>query len=112
MEEKLLKIINHYGYRNQLKKLSEEVYELQEAINNYMCYVYYPPEEYLDKDYNEYLREHIAEEIADCMVLIEQFKNYYDISSEEKESEYANICMNPQMLCYMKEVRRKKLNVI
>ena len=32
MKNNLLKIINHYGISNQLKKLSEEIFELQEAI--------------------------------------------------------------------------------
>ena len=83
MEGKLLRIINHYGYRNQLKKLSEEVYELQEAIRDFenqkeVCENIGCKELHVDKE-----QKHIAEEIADVMVLIEQFKNYYDISSEE-----------------------------
>lgn len=35
MESKFLKIINHYKPRHQLKKLSEEVYEMQEAVLDY-----------------------------------------------------------------------------
>ena len=72
MEEKLLKIINHYGYRNQLRKLSEECYELIESIID---------GELLELD-NKAI-EHITEEIADVMVMLEQFKFYYGISSEE-----------------------------
>lgn len=78
MEGNLLRIINHYGVNNQQRKLNEEVFELQEAIIE--CendeYNYYEEVENSHK-------KHIAEEIADVMVLLEQFKNYYDISSEE-----------------------------
>lgn len=31
-DEKLEKICQHYGIRHQLKRLSEEVFELQEAV--------------------------------------------------------------------------------
>lgn len=72
MSEELLKIINHYGLTPQLKQLSEEVYELIEAI-------------LLDVDDEESL-EHIKEEIADVIVMVEQFRLYYDIDiSEIKE---------------------------
>ena len=78
MEEKLLKIINHYGVNNQQRKLQEEVFELNEAIITCECdeYNYYEEVEKSNK-------KHIAEEIADVMVMLEQFKLYYDISSEE-----------------------------
>lgn len=69
MEEKLLKIINHYGVNNQQRKLQEEVFELNEAI--------------LEHRFADGITYHIAEEIADVMVMLEQFKLYYDISSEE-----------------------------
>ena len=81
MKEDLLKIINHYGVRHQQKKLNEEVFELQEAIRDY-------EEDYIKVDCNEewvlpFIKEHLTEELADVMVLIEQIKLYYDISSEE-----------------------------
>ena len=79
MKEDLLKIINNYGISNQLKKLSEEVFELQEAI--------------IDAEYNRYVGvirkpgekaiEHIEEEYADCCVVLEQFKAYYDLDNDK-----------------------------
>lgn len=82
MKEKLLKIINTYGVMPQLKYFQSEVFELNEAI---MILEHY--EEYAnDQDYQTTLKkqkEHIAEEIADVMVMLEQFKLYYGISSEE-----------------------------
>ena len=73
MENKLKKIINNYGVLNQVRKFNEECYELTEAIFDY---------EYAETP-NEKLKEHIAEEIADVMVLLEQFKLYYGLTSEE-----------------------------
>ena len=35
MREKLEKIIKNYGTRHQLKKLSEELFEFQEAVRDY-----------------------------------------------------------------------------
>ena len=71
MNGKLKNIINNYGVNAQQRQLVEEVFELQEAIIQYE-----EPRRYHSK-------EHIAEEIADCYVMIEQFRLYYGISSEE-----------------------------
>jgi len=69
MEEKLLKIINHYGVIQQLKYFQSEVFELNEAI------VRHDEEGYP----NDISTEHIAEEIADVEVMLLQFKEYYHI---------------------------------
>lgn len=74
MREKLLKIINNYGTRNQLKYLYTELYEFTEAIIEY------------EEDENGNIRtqlNHIQEEIADLMVMLEQFKAYYNLSNED-----------------------------
>lgn len=79
MKDNLLKIITHFGVRHQIKKLSEEVFELQEAI--------------IDAEYNRYVGvirkpgerviEHIEEEFADCMVLLEQIQEFYNLREEK-----------------------------
>lgn len=66
IEEKFLKIIKHYGIENQLKKLSEEIYELQEAI-------------LLDVGDTKSLK-HICEERADVDVLLRQIDEYFGIN--------------------------------
>ena len=79
MNENLLKIINHYGVMPQLKYFQSEVYELGEAIWEYQSSGWdFDNEdcEELEKKYSN----HIAEEIADVMVMLEQFRLYYDIS--------------------------------
>jgi NTP pyrophosphatase (non-canonical NTP hydrolase) len=79
MKEDLLKIINHYGVMPQLKYFQSEVFELNEAIINRELHWNYDTEIQDIKP----LDEHITEEIADVMVMIEQFRHYYNISSEE-----------------------------
>lgn len=68
MKEKLLRIIRHYGLRNQLRKLNEEVFELIEAIRDTRFYL---------------SKNHIEEEFADVMVLLSQIKHFYNLDSEK-----------------------------
>lgn len=81
MDKDLLEIINHYGVLKQLKYFQSEVFELNEAI---MILEHY--EEFAnDQDYQPTLKkqkEHIAEEIADVRVMLEQFIEYYNIDRE------------------------------
>jgi len=81
MNEKLLKIINHYEVNNQQRKLQEEIFELQEAITTHELKKSVEYEIPLTEIIGT--KEDITEEIADVMVLLEQFKLYYEITSEE-----------------------------
>lgn len=69
--EDVLKIINHYGVNSQQRKFAEEVFELQEAITKAINPI------------NVERKFSIAEEIADCIVLLTQFKEYYQITDEQ-----------------------------
>ncbi len=73
--EKSLKIINHYGAMKQLKYFQTEIFELNEAIIR--------TEEELRIDgflsITEENKKHIAEEIADIQVMLNQFKEYYEL---------------------------------
>ena len=80
MKEDLLKIIKHYGVNAQQRKLAEEVFELQEAITTHELKNGVSYEIPLTELTNT--KEHIAEEIADVMVLLNQFKDYYNIPGE------------------------------
>lgn len=84
MKEDLLKIIRHYGLENQLKYIHSEYYELDEAIivDNWAKDIL-TTKEY--KDYKKESIKHIAEEIADVMVMLKQFQYYYDIEDSEIE---------------------------
>jgi uncharacterized protein YabN with tetrapyrrole methylase and pyrophosphatase domain len=70
---KLETICQHYGIRKQIKKLSEEVFELQEAVIEHETV-----EDITEKLYTD----HIAEELADVMVLWEQIRVHYGIPSQ------------------------------
>lgn len=74
MNDKLKKIIKHYGVLPQLKYFQSEVYELTEAI----LWEGFTTNNYIDT-------KHIAEEIADCIVMLKQFQLYYCIKDEEIE---------------------------
>ncbi len=80
MKEDLLKIFKHYGELPQLKHFNSEVFELNEAIINYETINNYDKEESNFKIYgNRLLIEHITEEIADVLVMLSQFIEYYKI---------------------------------
>ena len=64
------KIIEHYGVRKQLKKLSEEVYELQEAVIEY------------GRMPSPVNKGNVVEEIADVFVLLKQFADWFKITPE------------------------------
>ena len=87
-DEKLEKICQHYGIRKQLKKLSEEVFELQEAVidtdqewhistDDPMVNIGKPTIQHISRNLGN-----IAEELADVMVLWEQIRLHYDIPSQ------------------------------
>ncbi len=86
MKEKLLKIIEHYGVMPQLKYFQSEVFELNEAILQYEHINNYDKTSSNFKTYiNNDMMYHIAEEIADVQVMLNQFKEYYKISDEQIE---------------------------
>lgn len=82
MKEDFLKIIQHYGVKNQQRKIAEEEFELNEAITQ---------REYQSTDEKpyeiaEFEKSHIIEEIADVTVLLRQFQYYYGIEDSQIES--------------------------
>lgn len=79
MKEDLLKIINHYGVNKQLKYIHSEYFELDEAIINY------EQDDYYDIEEETNLKQHIAEEIADIMVMLKQFQYYYGLEDSTIE---------------------------
>lgn len=75
-----LDIMNHFGIRNQMKKLNEECYEFIEAVDNYEDYKLF------NKDTSEeesLARSFVIEECADILILLTQFIALYDIEKKE-----------------------------
>lgn len=80
MKQDLLEIINHYGLMKQLKYFQSEVFELNEAIiKKEIDYGSSDTTISMDKDN----LKHIAEEIADVQVMLDQFQHYYGIEDKE-----------------------------
>lgn len=75
MEKDLLKIIETYGVLNQLKHFQSEVYEITEAIIEYETESFYCLPS----------TKHIAEEIADVLVMLNQFIEYYKLDRNNIE---------------------------
>lgn len=78
LEEKEKQIINHYGVLPQLKYFQSEVFELNEAI---LEYDHFYKNTGKAMTYYNMSTEHIAEEIADVQLMLNQFKEYYSISN-------------------------------
>ena len=81
MKEDLLKIIGKYGTSHQLKKLSEEIFEFQEAVTTHELKKSVEYEIPLTEIIGT--KEHLIEEFADVCVVLEQFKAYYDLDNEK-----------------------------
>lgn len=77
MREELLKIINHYGIDNQQRKLEEEVFELQQAINTYELQKNKIPLSELIA-----IKEHLEEEVGDVLNVLEQFVYKYELDRQ------------------------------
>ena len=75
-----LDILNHFGYRAQMKKLSEECYEFLEAVDNYEDLLLFG----VGNHHEEKLaREFVIEEMADMLILLTQFIGKYEITQDE-----------------------------
>ena len=77
----LKSIIDHFGVNNQLKKFNEECYELIEAIKLYQEACFNSEGEIGDLMVLAKHKQNITEEIADCMVLLNQFIIYFKIDT-------------------------------
>lgn len=75
IDERVIKIAEHYGLRHQLKKLIEESWELIAAVLAYL---------FLKK--TESRKDHIIEEAADVAIVIAQI--VYLLKADEQMSMY------------------------
>ena len=104
MKEDLLKIINHYGVMTQLKYFQSEVFELNEAIIKYQTYFDHYDD--LDEGIGAYdwekERLHIGEEIADVLVMLRQFQEYYHI-----DKDYINRIANTKIIRQLERIENE-----
>lgn len=80
LNEKLKSIIEYYGYRNQLKKFNEESFEVIEAVMDLEEQIVTCYECGCSECHTKHERGHLEEEIADALVLLNQFIYYYDLN--------------------------------
>ncbi len=85
MKDDLLKIISFYGVLPQLKHFNSEVFELTEAIFQYDAQKQACENIGCSRIHIDKCKEHIAEEIADCYVMLNQFQLYYGIENKQIE---------------------------
>lgn len=85
MNKDLLKIIQNYGLSNQLKKLSEELYEFQEAVLSYnlLKTINEDVKDEILEINTKYIYKCVLEEYADLCVLLSQFELYFDLDEDE-----------------------------
>lgn len=74
-------IMNHFGVRNQMRKLNEECYEFIESVDNYEDVVNFINNA-SERD-KELAREFVIEEMSDMLILLTQFIAKYDIKKSE-----------------------------
>lgn len=86
--QRYLDIMNHFGYRTQMKKLNEECYEFLEAVDNY-------EDAWLEQDDREpyytveemnIFRNHLIEEMGDMLILLTEFIAKYNIEKHELDA--------------------------
>lgn len=115
MKEKLLRIVNYYGIRKQIKYFMTEVYELIEAVvemeeakKDPLSCVIRTVNMAFNPNYKDWRKNHISEEIGDCYVMIEQVRQYYGITNEELK-EIIKSKIDRQILRIEKEEAEQKL---
>lgn len=93
MNDNILKVVKHYGILKQLKYMSTEQFELDEAIIRYELI----EESGLFRSSDECEeRNHIVEELVDNLFMLKQIQLYYEITDEEIE-EVMNYKINRQL---------------
>lgn len=75
-KDKIEEIYYKHGVSNQLKKLSEEIYELQEAVKDFNS------ARKLNKTMDSSYKEHIEEEFSDVILLLTQLKLVYNLDND------------------------------
>lgn len=97
MNEKLRRIIKHYGVKKQLKYFQSEIFELNEAIIQYeerkrnpidiVCNALEPIMASMNNRKAIKSTDEIKGEIADVMVMLKQIQLNYNISTKEVKEE-------------------------
>lgn len=79
MKDKYITIFDNFGYRNQMKKLHEECFELLEAIDTYEDV----KGDCSDPEIQDMFRAHVVEEMGDVLNVLYGFVYKYKIREED-----------------------------
>ena len=96
-DERIRTIFKHYGEQSQLKKSIEELDELKEAISKLLtleiCAVSKKLAFY--RSNRECFVDHIAEEIADVRIMVDQLE--YGLKIEQRTADWREMKLNRQI---------------
>lgn len=96
-EAKIQRIFKHYGEESQLEKSIEELDELKEAINKLIEHNKFPYSKkwaYYRSNREAFI-DHIAEEIADVRIMLDQL--CYGLKIEQRAKDWATMKLDRQM---------------
>lgn len=75
-----LDIMEHFGYRAQMKKFAEESFEFLEAVDNYEDLLLFGVGNHHEE---ELARDFVVEEMGDVLILLTEFIAKYEIGQDE-----------------------------
>ena len=96
-EAKIQRIFKHYGEQSQLKKTQEELKELDEAVQK-LVDLNKPDIDSRTSFYHSergFLKDHIAEELADVRIMLDQIA--FGLGIEKRCAEWREFKLNRQI---------------
>ena len=94
-EAKIQRIFKHYGEQSQLQKTQEELHELDEAIQKLIDLNNEDSRTSFYHSERDFLKDHIAEELADVRIMIDQIA--FGLGIEKRCAEWREFKINRQL---------------
>lgn len=94
-EAKIQRIFKHYGEQSQLMKTQEELRELDEAIQKLVDLRNDEKRTALYQNERDFLKDHIAEELADVRIMLDQIE--YGLGIEKRCADWREFKLNRQL---------------
>ena len=94
-EAKIQRIFKHYGEQSQLIKTQEELKELDEAIQKLIDLNNADSRTSFYKSERDFLKDHVAEELADVRILLDQIT--FGLGIEKRCAEWREFKLNRQI---------------
>ena len=94
-EAKIQRIFKHYGEQSQLAKTQEELKELDEAIQKLVDLNNVDSRTSFYDSERDFLKDHIAEELADVRIMLDQIA--FGLGIEKRCAEWREFKLNRQL---------------